>query len=189
MYSAKNAHELRKSRELVRKVKNGRSWDNQPVPRALLQFNLQYLIMQVQESQKFPNEWQDKNHETCRDKHTCVNKSKLEIMHQKCIVSTNIISIQRRHETEKNQSSTNKSYITVLIILLILLVPPICLGMCNSISKHIHTYLSKPRLLFEINGGINEQCLQWVPFKSGTITQDCSIAGIWTYHKAFRRVL
>jgi len=31
-----------------------------------------------------------------------------------------------------------------------------------SVPTRIHSHLSKPRLLLETNGGINEQYLQWV---------------------------
>ena len=44
-------------------------------------------------------------------------------------------------------------------ILLLLLVLPIYLGMFPSVPTHIHPYMSKLRLLFETNGGINEQYL------------------------------
>ena len=64
---------------------------SQPAPRdkldfqrrASLQFKLQNLNMQVQGSQKLPNEWPGENQVACRDKYTCINKFKSESMHQK----------------------------------------------------------------------------------------------------------
>jgi len=51
--------------------------------------------------------------------------------------------------------------------------------MWTSVPAHIYPYLSKARLLLKTNGGINEQCLQCVPYMPGTTVQDCSIAGVW----------
>jgi len=49
--------------------------------------------------------------------------------------------------------------------------------MWTSFPVHIYPHLSKVRFLLETNGGINEQCLQWVPYIPGTIAHDCSIIG------------
>ena len=71
------------------------------------------------------------------------------------------------------------------LLLLLLLVLPRCLDMWTSVPAHIYPHLSKVRLLLETNGGINEQCLQWVPYIPGTTAQDCSVAW-WTEHAARR---
>ena len=49
----------------------------------------------------------------------------------------------------------------VIILLLLLLVRPIYLGMCPDVPIDIHPYMSKSSLLLEIDGKINELCLQW----------------------------
>jgi len=49
--------------------------------------------------------------------------------------------------------------------------------MLTSIPAHLYPHMSKAMLLLETNGGINEQCLQWVPYIPGTMTQNCSVAG------------
>jgi len=41
----------------------------------------------------------------------------------------------------------------------------------------------------ETNGGINEQCLQWVPCIPGTTTQDVPLLVYGTYREAFKSVL
>jgi len=44
----------------------------------------------------------------------------------------------------------------ISILLLLLLILPIYLGMCPSVSTYIHPYMSKMRLLLETNRDINE---------------------------------
>ena len=44
-----------------------------------------------------------------------------------------------------------------------------------SVPTHIHPYMSKPRLLLKTGDEINVLCLQWVPYISGTMTQDVSV--------------
>ena len=61
--------------------------------------------------------------------------------------------------------------------------------MCNSILAHIHPHLSKSRLLFETNEGINEQCLQLVPYMPGTTVHNVPLLVYGAVHKAYRRVL
>jgi len=39
--------------------------------------------MQVQGSQKFPNEWQGECQLACKNKYTCIDKFKSESVHQK----------------------------------------------------------------------------------------------------------
>ena len=68
----------------------------------------------------------------------------------------------------------NCKYVNELLIstLLLLLVPPIYLGMYSSVSTHIHPYMSKPRLLLETDDEINGLCLQWVSYIPKTTAQD-----------------
>ena len=56
-------------------------------------------------------------------------------------------------------------------------------------SVHIYPHLSKARLLLETKGGINEQCLQWVPCIPGTTAQDVPLLGDGTYRKAIQEGL
>jgi len=49
--------------------------------------------------------------------------------------------------------------------------------------------MSKSRLLLKTNGGINEQCLQWIPCMPGTTVQDVPLLVLETNRKAYRRVL
>ena len=58
-----------------------------------------------------------------------------------------------------------------------------------SVPAHIYPHLSKTRLLLEINGGINEQCLQWVPYMSGTTVHDVLLLMHGIGRKAYMRVL
>jgi len=60
-------------------------------------------------------------------------------------------------------------------ILLLLLVLPIYLGMCPSVLTHIHSYISKLRLLLKTDDETNVLCLQWVPYITGTMTQDALV--------------
>jgi len=48
------------------------------------------------------------------------------------------------------------------LIILLLLVRPVCLGMCLSVPVHIHPHMCKTRLVIENWQGINEPCLYWV---------------------------
>ena len=61
--------------------------------------------------------------------------------------------------------------------------------MCKSVPTHIHPHMSKLRLLLETNGGINEQCLQWVPCLPGTTVHDVPLLVLGTSRKAYMRVL
>ena len=49
--------------------------------------------------------------------------------------------------------------------------------MWTSVPAHIDPYPSKARLLLETSGGINELCLQWVPYIPGTTAQDVPLLG------------
>jgi len=49
--------------------------------------------------------------------------------------------------------------------------------------------LRKVRLLLETNGGINEQCLQYVPYMPGTTVQGVLLLVYGTGRKAYMRVL
>ena len=50
----------------------------------------------------------------------------------------------------------------LISILLVLVSVPIYLGMCPSVPIQIHQYMSKLRLLLEIDDETNGLCLQWV---------------------------
>ena len=63
------------------------------------------------------------------------------------------------------QGKTTSYYLGILLLLLLIL--PRCLDMSTSVPAHIYPHLSKSRLLLETNRGINEQCLQWVPYMPG----------------------
>jgi len=66
-----------------------------------------------------------------------------------------------------------KQYDELLIsILLLLLILPICLGMCPSVPTHIHPYMSKLRMLLETNNETNRLCLQWVSYIPGITAQN-----------------
>ena len=97
-----------------------------------------------------------------------------------------IIKPEIRSKTRYNQSWQSIPQVhSWHLLLLLLLVLPWCLDMWTSVPAHIYPHLSKARLLLETNGGINEQCLQWVPYIPGTTTQDCSVA--WWTEPAARR--
>jgi len=65
--------------------------------------------------------------------------------------------------------------LVISTLLLLLLVLPIYLSRCPSVSTHIHPYMSKLRLLLETNDETNESCLQWVFYIPGTTTQDVPV--------------
>ena len=71
------------------------------------------------------------------------------------------------------------------LLLLLLLILPRCLDMWTSVPAHIYPHLSKVRLLLETNGGINEQCLQWVPCMPGTQSK---MFRCWCLEPTARRV-
>ena len=56
----------------------------------------------------------------------------------------------------------------LISILLLILIIPIYLGMCPSVSTCIHSYMSKLMLLLETNDETNGLCLEWVPYILGT---------------------
>jgi len=74
--------------------------------------------------------------------------------------------------------------ISILLLLLILLI---YLGMCPSVPTNIHSYMSKLRLLLDTSGGINEQCLQWVPCMPGTTVQGVPSLVYETGRKAYSK--
>ena len=77
-----------------------------------------------------------------------------------------------------------KFYFEILILLVLLLVLSRYLNMWTSIPEHIYPHLSKAMLLFETNGGINKQCLQWVPYMPETIVHDIPLLVYVTSRKA-----
>jgi len=74
----------------------------------------------------------------------------------------------------------------LLISTLLLLILLIYLGMCPSIPTYIHPYMSKPRLLLEINDETNGLCLQWIPYMPGTTTQGVLLLVYGTSRKTYK---
>jgi len=79
------------------------------------------------------------------------------------------------------QGKTMSYYLGILLLLFVL---PRCLDMWTSIPAHIYPHLSKARLSLKINGGINEQYLQWVSYMPGTTVHDVSLLVFGTGCKA-----
>jgi len=63
----------------------------------------------------------------------------------------------------------------LISILLLLLILFIYLGMCASLPTHIHSYMSKLRLLLETDDKTNGVCLQWVQCIPETTAQDVPV--------------
>ena len=80
------------------------------------------------------------------------------------------------------QSKTTSYYLDILLLLLLVL--PRCLDMWTSVLTHIYPHLSKARLLLKTNGGINEQCLQLVPYVPGIKVHDITLLMFGTDRKA-----